>query len=90
MLGRPSGNHRAGFMVGLAPIDLPKLARLIVKAILDDPVMQGPVDCMLHPAIEPIGFDRIEMRDNVRSLDQSAERKIGFARPLQRAVDTQR
>ncbi len=66
------------------------LARLIEKTMFDDPVAYCfALDRFLHSPVEPMGFNRIEMRGYAGRLDQSAQRKSSSLSLLQRAVDPQ-
>ena len=87
MIRDPSGDDIASFAVCLTAVDLTVLSRLIVKAMLDEPMEYRLLDGFLHLPIELVSFDRIEVRGHARSLDQSAQRKIAHARLLQRTID---
>ncbi len=89
MLRHPSGDDCAGFPVGLGTVDLPAVARMVGKTMLGDPIAYRPLDRFLHPPVEPVGFDGIEMGGHAGGLDQPAQRKISHARVLQPAIDPQ-
>ena len=87
MIRDPWDDDIASFAVRLAAVDLTALSRLIVKAMLDDPMEYRLLDGFLHLPIELVSFDRIEVRGHAGSFDQSPQRKIAYARLLQRTIE---
>lgn len=83
----PCRDHRLGGGVGHRSVDFLRSTAMIAKIVFADPCEGGILNRLLHPLVQRLRLERIEMGGHATGDDQAAQRKPVIARHLPRPVD---